>query len=60
MKNTYIKPETEINAPTLQAAILVLSGQNENNENIIGDGGNGDDMEGDANRYSLWEEEESY
>ena len=58
MKKTYIKPETDINALTLEASIMVLSGQDENGNNIIGDGGNGDDVDPDANRHSLWDEED--
>ena len=61
MKKTYIKPETEINALTLEAPIMVLSGQDENGEHIIGDGGEGGGVKPDANRHSLWDEvEEDY
>lgn len=63
MKKTYIKPETEINALTLEAPILGLSGQDEEGNNIIGDGGSGGGggINPDANRHSLWDEvEEDY
>ncbi|MBO4851112.1 MAG: hypothetical protein J5529_09480 [Prevotella sp.] len=61
MKKTYIKPETGIDTLTLEAPFLGISGQDENGNTIIGGGENGDNVDPDVNRHSLWDEvEEDY
>ena len=57
MRKQYIKPETELTESVLNASVLDVSLDVNGNSQS---GGNGDDdtegIEGDVNKFNLWEE----
>lgn len=57
MRKQYIKPEIELTESVLNASVLDLSLDVDGNSQS---GGNGDDdtegIEGDVNKFNLWEE----
>lgn len=57
MRKQYIKPETELTESVLNASVLQVSLNVDGNSQS---GGDGDDdtegLEGDVNKFNLWEE----
>ena len=55
MKKTYCQPVIDIISLTMEVAVMGLSGQDEEGNHIIGDGGDGSGVDPDVNVHSLWD-----
>ena len=61
MKETYIKPESEINIVDIEVVLGVnVSGRVDDKPIGGGEGGETPPAEGDVNKSSLWDAEEDY